>query len=1070
MSIASLVAGAASFLKRGLVQQTVYNVMESNQSGVPGAKGDHQATVDGVMAAGSAVLTSAAGLFAATDVGKSIWVAPTDRTTAPRVVNDGTMTAGNNSLTSASGTFVAADAGKWVSIAGAGIAGAAFVAKIVTVSNATTVLLSANAITSVAGRSTSDAVATAGAWFLTSASAAFTAADVGRTITVAGAAAGPNLYTGTIMAVTSPTVVQVDPVLYTTVTAAALTITGANTTIFSLATGSNVAQRSVTDCATTGTGYQITSATAGFTASDVGRFLTIAGAGFASSLYAGQIVGVTNATTAQLQAPVNLSVSGATMILQGKRQVNDAAIDSSTPASAVTLTSSAAVFNNQDTGGYVSVAGAGISGVALVAQIIAYVNASTVTLSTPASTTVAGAAATMHTPGPLATTIASYQSPTQVTLSDSASIDCAGAQVGWGTDDTLAIQAAFNAVTAGGEVRFPPAVYICTWQGTFSAYGGSHYCVAALKSNIHISGYGATMLVAGGNQRAISVLAVGDSINPLTGVTIAGLTFDGNGKALRNPCGSMGDNSYCIPSQLGCAPGFQADEFVGGVNIRGPFTPFNQFPKIGQLFTQGIQVRDCNFYRWSNGAFEALSYADTVRVNNCLFDGGGVWANRVHLDGCRTSSFSHNRVVNLVGTAIASAAVEYFMNGDAGIRPAYANSLTHNYIAGTQAGMVGVSVIGTYCDVVDNIIERTASYGLSLSVYNASGEHIGSTHNRIAGNRLVDCKLGLNMDGLRGTVKSGTCSLGSGGITVISWTGTAFSSADIGSWISVAGAGIGGSTLVAAIVSFLSATSVTISASNQSGALVTGAATSVGGAAVLVSAHNIVTGNDFYNNAQATKAGLTLNTGVTPAVYGRGQWTSCSIAIDNGQGNALPAGGNLYTNNRVTGAGSNIIRDNTFGVGVPLGAGALGAVTYNAYYDNYLDSEDLSAANIATRISIASALIPFDNWLKTGRVIGHQGGNASNVFGTPIRTHRSVTAAWNPGAITNGTAVSTTVTVTGAAVGDNVRASYDQTLADGMILSAQVTGAGTVTVSIFNATAGSLTPTSGNVRVDWWAN
>jgi len=78
------------------------------------------------------------------------------------------------------------------------------------------------------------------------------------------------------------------------------------------------------------------------------------------------------------------------------------------------------------------------------------------------------------------------------------------------------------------------------------------------------------------------------------------------------------------------------------------------------------------------------------------------------------------------------------------------------------------------------------------------------------------------------------------------------------------------------------------------------------------------------------------------------------------------------------------------------------------------------------------------------------------------------TAAWTPGAIGADAGVTTTVTVTGAALGDPCEPGYNQVLAAGLILSAQVTAANTVTVQIRNVTAGSITPTAGTVRATVW--
>lgn len=89
------------------------------------------------------------------------------------------------------------------------------------------------------------------------------------------------------------------------------------------------------------------------------------------------------------------------------------------------------------------------------------------------------------------------------------------------------------------------------------------------------------------------------------------------------------------------------------------------------------------------------------------------------------------------------------------------------------------------------------------------------------------------------------------------------------------------------------------------------------------------------------------------------------------------------------------------------------------------------------------------------------GAAANDPFGALL----TASAAWTPGAIAAGGTASTTVTVTGAALFDEVdNVAYSQDL-QGLTLTAYVSAANTVAVRIFNGTGGSITPTAGNVRV-----
>lgn len=72
--------------------------------------------------------------------------------------------------------------------------------------------------------------------------------------------------------------------------------------------------------------------------------------------------------------------------------------------------------------------------------------------------------------------------------------------------------------------------------------------------------------------------------------------------------------------------------------------------------------------------------------------------------------------------------------------------------------------------------------------------------------------------------------------------------------------------------------------------------------------------------------------------------------------------------------------------------------------------------------------------------------------------------AWTPGAIAAGATASTTVTVTGCALGDLVMAGFSLALPAGCIITGAVTTAGTVTVTIANLSGSSQTIGAGTVR------
>ena len=73
-------------------------------------------------------------------------------------------------------------------------------------------------------------------------------------------------------------------------------------------------------------------------------------------------------------------------------------------------------------------------------------------------------------------------------------------------------------------------------------------------------------------------------------------------------------------------------------------------------------------------------------------------------------------------------------------------------------------------------------------------------------------------------------------------------------------------------------------------------------------------------------------------------------------------------------------------------------------------------------------------------------------------------ATWDPGSIADGDEEATDITVTGAALGDFVLASFSLDVAD-LVLTAQVTAANTVTAQLANNTGGAVDLGSGTVRV-----
>ena len=87
--------------------------------------------------------------------------------------------------------------------------------------------------------------------------------------------------------------------------------------------------------------------------------------------------------------------------------------------------------------------------------------------------------------------------------------------------------------------------------------------------------------------------------------------------------------------------------------------------------------------------------------------------------------------------------------------------------------------------------------------------------------------------------------------------------------------------------------------------------------------------------------------------------------------------------------------------------------------------------------------------------------------GTKVTKHLSATVTYDPASIANGAQQTTTVTVTGAALGDTVVVSFTLNL-QGIQLTGYVSAANTVTVIYQNNTGGAIDLASGTIRADVW--
>jgi hypothetical protein len=221
------------------------------------------------------------------------------------------------------------------------------------------------------GRTVQDGVMStaASSAYLVSATAAFTAADVGKDITIVGAGAGAIDLVTTIASVINSFVAVLAADCATSVTAAVVVI------------GRVVADG---DMSSVTNPTYLDSATAVFVAGDVGATVIVAGAGTAGADLITTIASLNSGTEAVLVDPCLTTVSNAKVTIG--RVAADGVM--STTTAATFLASVAANFQAGDVGSAVRVTGAGLAGADLVTTIASVTAMDVVVLALPCLTNV----------------------------------------------------------------------------------------------------------------------------------------------------------------------------------------------------------------------------------------------------------------------------------------------------------------------------------------------------------------------------------------------------------------------------------------------------------------------------------------------------------------------------------------------------------------------------------------------------------------------------------------------------------------------------------------------------------
>ena len=220
------------------------------------------------------------------------------------------------------------------------------------------------------------------------------------------------------------------------------------------------------------------------------------------------------------------------------------------------------------------------------------------------------------------------------------------------------------------------------------------------------------------------------------------------------------------------------------------------------------------------------------------------------------------------------------------------------------------------------------------------------------------------------------------------------------------------------------------------------------------------------STSKATNISIVGNTFSNPGAYP----TSTNVNEDSNSNNNIVMGNSINGSPltiTLRGSGSEKVSNVPEGVsqlnGLRIPSGDIIMTGANqAIYTNAANSDLTVRSNGTGKLLL--------NPSTSGRVdIGNNSYGVTIGGGTGvILQHLSATATWDPPSLNNGAVTSTTITVTGAGLGDIVNASHNQIGSNNVIVSAHVQAADTVRVVLRNDSGGTLNITSGTLRVNVW--
>lgn len=558
------------------------------------------------------------------------------------------------------------------------------------------------------------------------------------------------------------------------------------------------------------------------------------------------------------------------------------------------------------------------------------------------------------------------------------------------------------------------AVTACPTRGV--VYFSGIYLIAAtitLKSDIQLLGSaGATIKLKDASHAGLDSTTGMLSGSTVSNVTVENLTIDGNKANNTSGNTSKGSGLY----------------FDVGINI----------------VVDGVRIKDCP----RDGLTFKGATTQDVRISNCFISGSGI-AGMNGGENLLLNAGANITVTNNVFTGALLRGIDVEVSGGSTL----VDVTISNCIC--KSNDRGISVNGATIQnilITGCLLKSNTKEGLLLS----SGSHVTVSGCQIISNStngvtlsgttndlvITGCKIESNTtDGISGTASRGLISsnlIQSNGAQGIDVDAT-------GTELSITGNTIRNNTTVGV--------TCRIARGNVSGNIVSDNGTI--GISAIDTDYSVFKGNLVYSNGNA---GITINRGRGMIITSNVVYLNDDdgIRFINTPTHSIIEGNTVLDNNQSGGSFDNIeitgtnclIQGNICRQGLETNK-PLRGIIINSGTDNVVRNNDLaSAGSSANFTDSGTTTIAYQNVGDDAVIVQHLTG----------------TKTYDPASISDGAQTNTTLTVTGASVGDVVSIGFSTAITAGAIMVGAVTSANTVTVTLVNHTGGVLDLASGTLR------